>query len=202
MILYDDARLIYKLSADGKRVFILDPFGRRCFDPVTLAIGAMAVGTGVQVAGSIQEGKMADKIGKQRAAVDAMKAKQTMDNARTEADIVGEKRNRLIAQNLSQFAASGIKINSPMANAATAETERVMNADISSILNRGRQGESDFTTSSAMEKAIGKSKKRQSVWDAVGTGVSGAGSMAWMGYDAGWGSGGLNNTGRATLAKY
>jgi hypothetical protein len=151
---------------------------------------AMAVGTGVKMVGQLQQGKMAEKIGKQRAAVDTMKAQQAWENAKTEADITAEKRNRLIATQKSQAAAGGIMINSPVVDVIEEDTNRIVNADISNILRQGRQEKTAYLQSAAYERAMGKAQRKQSIWDAVGTGVSGAGSIAWMGYDAGmWGGG-------------
>lgn len=155
-----------------------------------VAMALTGIGTLMQVGGALKQGKMAEKIGKQRAAVDEMRAKQVFENARTEAEIVGEKRNRLIEQNKSQAAASGVSILSPTVDAIEQEVRRTMGLDISSILNKGRQAKTDYLQSAEYERAIGKAKRKQSIWDAIGTGVSGAGSIALMGYDAGiWGSG-------------
>jgi hypothetical protein len=155
-----------------------------------IAMAATAIGTGMQVYSGIRQGQLAEKIGKQRAAVDRMRADRAFENSMSESERLAERRKRLIAQNLSQMAAGNVMINSPMGIAATKETERVINQDISDILRRGRQEKADYLYSAEMEEEMGKARKRQSVWDAVGTGAQGAGSIAWMGYEAGmWGKG-------------
>ena len=80
-------------------------------------------------------------------------------------------------------------INSPVGDVIEKDTRDIINTDISHILNQGRQGKSDLMTSAKMEEVLGKTQRKQSVWNAVGTGLSGAGSMAWMGYDSGMFSG-------------
>lgn len=161
---------------------------RNRHDPVTLAVVATAAGTGMQVMGKIQEGKTAEKIGEQRAAVDRMNAQQVFDNAKTEADILAEKRTRLIATQKNQAAAGGIRIDSPVVGSIEEETRRVIGLDISNILNQGRQQKNAYLQSAGFEEAVGKNARKQSIWDAVGTGLMGAGSIANMGMDAGWGS--------------
>lgn len=192
-------KTIYQVEKDG-RIFTLHWKYR--FDPVTIAMGAMAVGTGMQVVGGIRQGKMAEKLGKQRAAIDRMKAEQAWENSKTQAEILAEKRERLVASNTNKAAASGIRINSPAVLNAEEETRRIINADISNILNQGRQGKTNFMQSAEYEKALGKSQKQQSYWDAAGTGLTGAGSIALMGYDRGFWGGDKMKTSLATQLRY
>ena len=96
----------------------------------------------------------------------------------------------IIASNKSKAAAANISILSPTVDATEREVRRRIGLDISNILNKGRQAKNTMYQQAGYEEAIGKERRRQSVWDAVGTGVMGAGSLAFMGYDAGyWGSG-------------
>lgn len=153
-----------------------------------IAMGAMALGTLVKVGSTLKQGKMAEQIGKQRAAMDTLKGQHAWENAKTEAEITAEKRNRLIATQKSQVAAGGIMINSPVVGVVEEDTNRMINADITNILRQGRQEKTAYLQSAAYEKELGKTQRKQSIWDAVGTGLGGAGSIAWMGYDAGmWG---------------
>lgn len=155
---------------------------------IPIAMAAMAVGTGMQVAGSIQQGKMADKIAKQRAAVDTMNAANAKQNAMTEAQIQAEKGRRLMSTQTALAAAGGIKVNQGAPLVIEADTKSKIAQDVGYILRRGGQAEQSYLASADIERQIGKNTKKQSQWDAVGTGLQGMGSIAFMGADAGLGS--------------
>ena len=193
---------IYRQGTDG-RLFCLHWKNRH--DPTMMAMvsmGAMATGTTVNVIGTLKQGKMAAKIGKQREQVDRMKGDQAWENSRVQSEILAEKRERLIASQKNQAAAGGIRINQGVPLVIEEETERIIGQDITSILNQGRQQKSALYHSGAMEAALGRNARTQSRWNAAGIGIQGATSLAWMGYDAGfWGSGGGGGRGRSAYSQ-
>jgi hypothetical protein len=183
--------VIHRQGTDG-RIFCLHWKNRH--DPVTIGMVAMGAGTAISAIGTLKQGKMAAEIGKQREQVDRMKGDQAWENSRVKAEILAEKRDRLIASQKNQAAAGGIRINQGVPLVIEEETERIIGQDITSILNQGRQQKTALYHSGAMEAAVGRNARTQSRWSAVGTGLQGAGSMAWMGYSGGMFGGGGGNS--------
>jgi hypothetical protein len=158
------------------------------------AIGLMAVGTGMGIMGSIQEGKTAQKIANARAAVDMMNAEQARVRSAEEATIFAEKGQRLLATQQSRAAASGIRIDVGSPLVVKAETQAAITRDKGFILQGGEAEYTSLMNSAKLEKAMGKAARKKSIWDAATTGVKGFGSMAYMGYQSGMFSGGNGMT--------
>ncbi len=173
---------IYQVERNGK-VFFLHWKNR--FDPVTLAIAGVAAGTGLQVAGTLQQGRQAEDIAKQRAAVDVQNAQAVREASVEEARIKKERGRRVLATQKSQAAAGGIRINVGVPLVIEAETEAEIARDIGLGLERGRAEEGAFLSSAAIERASGKAAKRRSRFLALTQGLLGASSIAFKAKDAG-----------------
>ncbi len=175
----DDVKLVER----NGRIWLLHP--RMRFDPIPLAIVAVSVGTAVSVAGTLQAGKQAEKIGKARAAIDIRNAEQARKVAVEKAKIKGEKGRRLRATQKSQAAADGIRINVGSPLVIETETRNIIAKDIGFILEGGRAESDFFRSSAALEIATGKAAKRKSRFDALSQGLLGAGTIAFMGASLG-----------------
>ncbi len=149
-------------------------------DPITLAIIAVGVGTTLQVAGTLQQGKDANEIAKARAAVDLENAEAVDKAADEEAKIKREKGRKLIESQKSQAAAGGIRINVGVPLVIEAETNAAVTRDIGFALKRRRTESAAFRSSAALEIATGKAAKKRSRQRAFAQGIQGFGSIAFM----------------------
>ena len=177
-----------KLVERNGHVFIVDvgPFCRHFYDPVTaIGIGLMAVGTVQGMQATRQEGKDAENIAQQRAAIDIANAEATREAAVEEAKIRGERGRRFLATQKSQAAAGGIRINVGSPLVIEAETRDIITRDIGFVLETGRTESDFFRSSAALEIATGKTIKRQKKASAIAQGLRGFGSIALMAKDAG-----------------
>ena len=152
----------------------------------TLAIGAMAAGTGMQVMGTLQQGKDAEKIAKQRAAIEIANAEATRKASVTEAQIRAEQGRRLLATQKSQAAAGNVRINAGSPLVIAAETRELIARDIGYVLETGRVESDTLRANAALERAQGKAIRKQSKYSALSQGLMGFGSMFSLGKDAGW----------------
>ena len=169
---------IYKVERNGK-IFLLHWKYR--IDPITLALGATAVGTGVGIAGTLQEGREAEQIAEDRAAIDEKNA-LAVERASTEAArIKGERGRRLLASQKSQAAAGGIRINVGAPLVVAAETRAARAKDIGFGLERGDVEAAAFRSGAAIEKRTGKAIRKRSVFNAISQGLTGFGSIAFLG---------------------
>lgn len=168
---------IERIERNG-RIYL---FHRRYrFDPVTMAAIAVAAGTGMQAMGSIQEGKQAEQIGKYNASVLNQNAELAKKQSEEDAKIQGERGKRLLASQKAGFAAAGVKSNVGTPLVIEAQTKADIAKDMTWTLEHGTNEYNRLRSAAYMEKQIGKSKKRNSYWDAAATGVSGFGSLAFM----------------------
>jgi hypothetical protein len=155
-----------------------------------LAMGAVGFGTAMQVSSKIQEGKNAQKLANYRAALDIQAAENARIKSVEESRILAEKRGKIVSSQKAGYAAGGVMLNVGAPLVVAAQTREDITKDIEFILESGRMESAQYRASAAYEKASGKMARKQSVWDAIGTGVSGFGSMAYMGYQGGmFGSG-------------
>ena len=186
MNIFDD---IIEIERNG-RLFRLSAFRR--YDPLTIALIASGVGTGIQAAGQIKQGKQAEQIAEARAEVDIQNAEAVREASLEEAKIRGERGRRDLAAQKGAAAASGIRINVGSPLVIEAETRANIAKDIGFRLEAGRVESESLLQSAAFEKAIGKQKRKKSKFDALSTGIQGAASIAFMGSKLP-GGGGLNN---------
>ncbi len=174
-----------KLVERNGYVFIAHP--RYRFDPVItpLAIGVVGVGTVQGIMNTRQEGKDAKKLADQRAAIDEANAEAARTASVEKAKITGERGQRLLATQKSEFAAGNVRINVGAPLVIETETRDVIARDVGFVLEFGR-AESDFLRSSAaIERATGKVAKRQSRFSAIAQGLEGFGSIALLSRKAG-----------------
>lgn len=173
----DGARIVER---NGHVFIVGDIFDRFRYDPITLAIIAVGVGTVAQIGGTLQAGKDANEIAKARAAVDIDNAEAVDKAADEEAKIKREKGRRLISEQKSQAAAGGIRLNVGAPLVIEAETNAAITRDIGFALKRGRTESSAFRSSAALEIAGGKAAKKRSRQKAFAQGIQGFGSIAFM----------------------
>ena len=147
----------------------------------TIALAAMAAGTGMQIAGTLQQGKDQQKIHEARAAQDKLDAQAVRDQSVEAARIKQEEGVRLRERQKSQAGAGGIRVNVGSPLVIEAETKALVAKDIGFVLERGRTQRDKLLHSAAIEKALGKKAKKDSVWNAVTQGIMGFGSIAMMG---------------------
>ncbi len=178
----DDAKLIER----NGHVFLAHWKNR--YDPITLAIIAVGVGTAIQVKGTLEQGKQANKIAKQRAAVDEANAEAVRKRSVEEARVKAEKGRRLTASQKSAAAASGIRINVGSPLVIEAETKDIISKDIGFILESGRAESEAFRQSATIELALGKQAKRKSRFDALTQGLFGFAKIAGAGAGSSSGS--------------
>lgn len=155
---------------------------------VAVAITAMAVGTGISIAGTLKQGKEAEKIGKARAAIDLENAKAARNASVEKARIASERGRKLLATQQGAFAASGIRMNVGSPLVIEAQTREDVGKDVGFILEQGRAEEDYYKSSAAIERAMGKNARSQSKYSAWSQGLQGFGSIAFMGMNAGGGS--------------
>ncbi len=146
----------------------------------------MAAGTGMQVMGSLEEGKDLERIGEARANVDRMNAEAAMRRASEEAKLRSEQGIKLLSAQKAQFAASGVRVDVGSPLVVEAQTRADLMKDIGFILEGGEVQRQGYLNQANIERATGKIYKRKSMWDAISQGLSGASSIAFLGKDAGW----------------
>ncbi len=155
------------------------------FDPVTIGIVMLGVGTAIQMKGTLEQGKEAKKIANARAAVDIENAKAVRRTSVEEAKIKKARGRRLLATQKSVAAAAGVMINVGSPLVIAAETRDIIADDVGFILERGRAETGFFESSAAIETARGEAALRKSKWDAISQGLTGFGSIAFMGTQGG-----------------
>jgi hypothetical protein len=163
---------------------------RRRYDPLTIALGAAAAGTALQVASTLKEGKQAEKLAEQRAAIDLQNADQVRKQAVEAARIEADKGRKALATAKSTAAASGIRINIGSPLVIDTEIRNNIAKETGFILERGRAHELSFRDSAAINIAQGKNIRRNSKTSAIAQGLFGASSIAFMGMQSGAFTGG------------
>ena len=156
------------------RVFFLHP--RRRYAPLVIA----GIGMAIQVAGTMQQGKEAEKITKRRAVIDERNAVAVRDATVDEAKIRQERGRRILATQKSQAAAGGIRIDVGSPLLIEAETRANISQDIGFTLERGRAESRALRTGASIERQLGKNIKKQAGFAAIGQGARGFGTIASM----------------------
>lgn len=150
-----------------------------------LALAAFAAGTASEVTGTLRQGREAEQIGEARARVDEQNA-QAVDEATDEkARILEDRRRRTVASTKSDIAASGIKLGGSLDLVTEAEIEDVFFQEKKFATASGRVQSGFLRERASFERAIGKKAKKRSVFQAIGKGVSGAASIAFLGFESG-----------------
>jgi hypothetical protein len=149
-------------------------------DPVTLMV-LTAVGGGIGIAGTLKQGKQAEKIAKRRAEIDLAAAEQRDRAAVEEAKIKAERGQRARATARSTAAAANIRINEGVPLVIETQMLADLTKDIGFGLERGRGEAESLRESAALEIAAGKQAKKKSRFDALAQGLSLAGTLVGMG---------------------
>lgn len=155
------------------------------YDPITLALAGTAVGTGISVAGTLRQGRQAQELAEERAAIDIQNAEAVREASVEEAAIRRERGQRILATQRSQAAAGGIRINVGVPLVIATQTRADITKDIGFSLERGRVEAGALRGRAAIEIATGKAIRRKSAFDAISRGLTGFGSIAFMGTEAG-----------------
>lgn len=150
-----------------------------------LIIGAMAAGTGMSIYGQIQQGKQAQDIANANAKIQMKAAADAKIVADEKARIMAERGRALIERQKSLFAASNVKMNVGAPLVIEAQTQADIAKDIGYTLMQGGQEQSYLQSQAAISRQMGKNAKTQSIWGATATGLSGFGTLAYMGYQGG-----------------
>ena len=169
-----------------------------------IAAAMMAIGTGSQMIGQYQQGKAEQKISNARAQIELMNAEQAQKRAMEAAKIKAEQGQKLMARQKAAFAASNIRVDVGSPLVLEAQTRADVLKDIGYILDEGEMARVSHMNAAGMEKAYGRMRKRQSLWDMIGTGGKGFGSLYSMGGNAGWwgGSGGSVSSSSSGVAPW
>ncbi len=164
-------------------------------DPITIGL---AVGGGLQVLSSIQQGKAAQAQGEFQAEIAARNAAERIKEAEgqrqaaAEAAIEIERRGRALkATQRAKFAKSGVELRgSPLS--VLVETAQDIEADKFTTLREGAIRASSLEAQAgiiqaqgAAAKSRGKTAKRASVLSAVGTGVGTTAGIGQSRFDRG-----------------
>ena len=175
---------ILKIQRNG---IVFQAHWNRRYAPVIAAAPLIlsAVGTGVAIAGTIEEGKQAEKIAKQRATVDERTAEAVREATVDEVKIRRERGRRILATQKSQAAASGVRINRGSPLLIEAETQANLTQDEGFILERGRVESLALRSGAEIERDIGRNIRTQSRSTALGQGLKGFGTLADLGRDRG-----------------
>ena len=172
---FDD---ILKIERNG---IVFQAHWNRRYAPLVIA----AVGAGISVAGTIEEGKQAEKISKQRATVDDRTADAVREATVDEVEIRKERGRRILATQKSQAAASNIRINRGSPLLIEAETRANLTQDEGFVLERGRVESLALRSGADIERDVGRNIRTQSRLSAVGQGLKGFGSIAGQASDRG-----------------
>ncbi len=149
----------------------------------TLAIGAAVGGTAMGISGTLQQGRTAEELGKARAEADRANAIAAEETAFERAKLVKQESKRLIKTGQAKSFASGTK---GLPTSVIADIRAEAAKDISFIMKGGRTTGSFLRHRAAFSEASGKAARKQSVWSGISQGISGFGSIAMMGKQAGW----------------
>ena len=172
---------IYEVERNGK-VFRLHWKNR--YDPVTLLVLG-AVGTGISVAGTLQQGRQQEKIAKRQAEIDIENAKQVRESSIEEAKIKRERGRILLAEQKGVAAAGGIRINVGVPLLIETETQAAITQDIGFGLERGREEEDFLRSRAGITRASGRAARRRSRFSALTQGLLGAATIGTGAREAG-----------------
>jgi len=173
----------------------------------TLAIGALGVGTVMQMQATRQEGEWVGEIAETRARIEEQTAearaeidRQNAISARRmsveEAGIKSERGRRLIAKQKGLAAAGNVRLNVGSPLVIEADTQALIARDIGFILESGREKERYYKSSAALElsmggikaateRTIGKTAKKRAKRSVWAQGIKGFGSIAYLGAESG-----------------
>lgn len=187
---------IYLVESNGK-VFTLRWKYRH--DPISIAmVGAMAAGTTMSVMGTLQQGKDQQKIDNANAAILTQNAADAKKAADEKARIQEEQGIQLKERQKSEYAAGNVKMNVGAPLVLAAKTDADVALDKGFTLMQGRQQRDYLLSQANIYRQSGKNARKNARNSAWATGLTGAGSIAFMGYTSGMFGGGGGGFGKTT----
>lgn len=151
----------------------------------TILVGTMVAGTVMQMRATAQQGKMAQELANARAEQERKRAELVKKEAKVKAELLEEKKRRLIAASKVGFAASNVRLNIGAPLIVEAQTKLDVAKDKGYILEMGEKAAESHMISAAYETAYGKMARQQAKWQSLSTGLLGFGQAGMMGYEAG-----------------
>lgn len=139
-------------------------FAKKVLTPQNLGL----VAAGIEAGGALRRGREAEDIAEQRAAIDIANAAAVRRASVERAKILAERGERLKARQKAAFISGGIKTNVGVPLLVEAQTRRDITADIGFSLETGRVEAGGFLTRAAVERRIGRAKKKRSKFEAIG----------------------------------
>lgn len=136
-------------------------------DPVSMTL--MAVGTGVQIAGQLQQGKAQQRAANEQAAQYEYQALVAEDNAQADAQLIRRQGRASRGQTVAAVGGSGIKIGE--GSALDAERQVMQDAETDAalaIMNGGREARGNLQAASSARRA-GRDARRASKIAAFGS---------------------------------
>lgn len=177
------------------------------------AISSIA-GPFISAGGSAMQGGDLKEIGQRNAQIERMKkeaalqnakfaeqnAKLARQNAAERAKVQAEKGRRLMASQKAGFAAGGVRVDVGAPLVIESDTKELVSKDIATTMRAGSQQARMFLNQAANQRYqaemfelsaniaedYGSTMGNSSIWDAVGSGVQGLGSLATIGSQMGW----------------
>lgn len=144
-----------------------EKFAKKVLTPQNLGL----LVAGVEAGGVLRRGREAEDIAEQRAAIDIANAEAVRRASVERAKILAERGERLKARQKAQFISGNIRTNVGVPLLVEAQTQRDIIADIGFDLETGRAETGRFLSSAAIERRIGKAKKKRSRFEAIGVGA-------------------------------
>jgi len=156
-------------------------------DPITaVAVGASVFGTLSSAANQRRQGREAQKLANQRAAVDLADAEAVEKQTREAARLELERGRKLLKSQKAGFAAGNVRVDVGSPLVVAAQTRADIARDVGYIFERGTTQASRFRQSAKFERKYGKTLRTQAKWAAVSTLFQGFGSLGFRAKDAGF----------------
>lgn len=152
-----------------------------CLPIAALAIASMVAGTVVSAVGQIQAGNYANAIARQNARNLTSAARDAVDRGEVASGRQGQETRRLMGAQRAAGAASGIDLSSGSALDILVATAGIGEQDAQTIRNNAAREAWGYRTQAAEQVAQGKLAKRQGLFGAGSTlltGLSSAGMQA------------------------
>ena len=126
---------------------------------------------GIQAGAVLKRGRESEEIAAERAAIDLANAEAVRRSSVERAKILASHRERLVERQKRQFISGNIRTNVGVPLLIEAQTVADITRDIGFDLEIGRVEAGQFRSSAAIEKKIGKAKRKRSRFEAIGIGA-------------------------------
>jgi len=148
------------------------------FDPISLGAIASVIGTGVGVAGQIQQGKAEAAAAEYTQKQNVILAEDALERGSQEKDAQRRKTAALMGRQQAVLAASNVDIGSGSPLAIMADTATLGELDASIIQNNADREAAGFRANADMAGMRAKSARSAATIGAFGTAISGVGTLA------------------------